>query len=451
MPVFAPLPFRERAVTSSQIPLGREGMTKSSKLASILGEQIQEMPQEEGIVYMRDKDTDQVLIRGGTLECLIGKVITGAEEGKPFTDTFLITYRSFTNPPDLFELLVRKYAETFSEGDAGDINQDRVRLKILSFFRNWVDKFFHDWEEFPELLGKYRKWLSNDVLGAQAKVGQQLGDAVERKTLRNGTTRAENMFDEPAPKPVIPPFGFSKVTDVDATEIARQFCLVESRLFQSIKPKEYLGKGWESKNKDVIAPNLSAFINHFNRMGNWVAATVVEAPDDKKRSQVIEYWIKVADKLYDMNNFAGVMEMVGGLGSTSVVRLKKAWKGVSRNKKNTWEKLRGLMSPDKSFASYRNCIRQAHAPLVPYLGVYMQDMVFIEDGNPNYLKEYPTCINFHKGRLLAAIIKDIQQHQMAPYNIEPVEAVIDFMALQQPDPEPVLYKKSLLIQPREAE
>lgn len=44
------------------------------------------------------------------------------------------------------------------------------------------------------------------------------------------------------------------------------------------------------------------------------------------------------------------------------------------------------MSPQKSFANYRQCIRSAHAPLIPYLGVYMQDMVFLEDGNPDYLK-----------------------------------------------------------------
>ncbi len=37
--------------------------------------------------------------------------------------------------------------------------------------------------------------------------------------------------------------------------------------------QEFLGKSWEAKNKDVVAPNLSAFIAHFNRMGSWVATT----------------------------------------------------------------------------------------------------------------------------------------------------------------------------------
>lgn len=106
-----------------------------------------------------------------------------------------------------------------------------------------------------------------------------------------------------------------------------------------------------------------------------------------------------------MNNFTGLMEIIGGLGATSVNRLKKAWKGVSRNKMKTWDRLREYMSPQKAFANYRACIRTAHAPLIPYLGVYMQDMVFIEDGNPDFLKDQPDYINFHKRRQLADIIK----------------------------------------------
>lgn len=90
-----------------------------------------------------------------------------------------------------------------------------------------------------------------------------------------------------------PPAGFYKVTEVDPTELARQLCLIESRLFQAIKPKEYLGKAWERKDKEVVAPNLTAFILHFNRIGNWIAHSVIECPDEKKRIATIEYWIKV--------------------------------------------------------------------------------------------------------------------------------------------------------------
>ena len=67
------------------------------------------------------------------------------------------------------------------------------------------------------------------------------------------------------------------------------------------------------------------------------------------------------------------------------------------------------------------------------------------------LQDYPTYINFHKRKLLADVIRDIQKHQLAPYNLEPVEEIIDFIALAQPEAEETLYQKSLLICPREAD
>lgn len=62
----------------------------------------------------------------------------------------------------------------------------------------------------------------------------------------------------------------------------------------------------------------------------WVATTIIEVQDERKRPSVIEFWIKVAEKLAEMNNFLGVMEMIGGLGNNAVARLKKTWKNVSK-------------------------------------------------------------------------------------------------------------------------
>lgn len=38
------------------------------------------------------------------------------------------------------------------------------------------------------------------------------------------------------------------------------------------------------------------------------------------------------------------------------------------------------------------------------------------------------------------------QHQLAPYNLEELAEVVDFLALQNPDPEEKLYQRSLAIQ-----
>ncbi len=108
------------ALLEGAVPLPGATTRPGSKLSAILGEKVQEMPQEEGLVFMRDKDSDVVLIRGGErccglcvvltleqtgrVEALIDKLIMDKGEGKAYEDSFLITYRSFIQPPDLFEV-----------------------------------------------------------------------------------------------------------------------------------------------------------------------------------------------------------------------------------------------------------------------------------------------------------------------------------------------------------
>jgi len=53
-------------------------------------------------------------------------------------------------------------------------------------------------------------------------------------------------------------------------------------------------------------------------------------------------------------------------------------------------------------------------PLLPYIGVYLTDLTFIEDGNPN-LKG--GLINFQKHRMCAEVLRQIRLYQQTPYNL----------------------------------
>lgn len=78
----------------------------------------------------------------------------------------------------------------------------------------------------------------------------------------------------------------------------------------------------------------------------------------------------------------------------------------------------------------------------------MQDLVFIEDGNTDFLKDNPDWVNFHKRRLVADVIRDLQQYGQAPYNLWTVDEVAKFIASAHVEKEEALYSKSLLLQPR---
>ena len=102
------------------------------------------------------------------------------------------------------------------------------------------------------------------------------------------------------------------------------------------------------------------------------------------------------------------------------------------------------MSPNKSYGNYRREIRNRKPPTVPYLGVFMKDMVFIEDGNKDFLNE--VFINFYKRKLLSDVIREIQQFQQEPYNLRTIPEIRIFLQKIDTINENLLYERSLSVE-----
>ena len=46
-------------------------------------------------------------------------------------------------------------------------------------------------------------------------------------------------------------------------------------------------------------------------------------------------------------------------------------------------KMENIMNIEQSHHNYREAVRNANPPVIPYLGVSLKDLTFIEDGNRN--------------------------------------------------------------------
>ncbi|MED6265642.1 Ras-specific guanine nucleotide-releasing factor 2, partial [Characodon lateralis] len=86
-------------------------------------------------------------------------------------------------------------------------------------------------------------------------------------------------------------------------------------------------------------------------------------------------------------------------------------------------------------------------PCVPYLGMYLTDLAFIEEGTPNFTEE--GLVNFSKMRMISHIIREIRQFQQTPYRIEHQPKVTQYlMDKTLTMDEDMLYDLSLKIEPR---
>lgn len=56
------------------------------------------------------------------------------------------------------------------------------------------------------------------------------------------------------------------------------------------------------------------------------------------------------------------------------------------------------MSSDGRFRSLRDALHRCDPPCIPYLGLYLTDLSFIEEGTPNFTQD--GLLNFSKMRMV---------------------------------------------------
>ena len=128
--------------------------------------------------------------------------------------------------------------------------------------------------------------------------------------------------------------------------------------------------------------------------------------------------------------------------------MKKTWEGLGQKTQNRWEEFKTLFKVDKNSHNIRHALSQAITPCIPHLGIFLADLTFIEDGNPNTLRD---MVNFLKRRMIAERIRWIQQYQQISYNLRPVGVIQEYLqAKLKVVDEDSLWKLSTIVEPRSA-
>ena len=140
------------------------------------------------------------------------------------------------------------------------------------------------------------------------------------------------------------------------------------------------------------------------------------------------------------------------MSTAPISRLKRTWDQVPQRTLSTLESHRRLMGSTKNFSDYRETLHLANPPCIPFFGVYLTDLTFIEDGIPGIIKK-SNLINFAKRAKTAEVIRDIQQYQNVPYGLQPVPELQEYVVgnLGRAGDVHEMYERSLQVEPRERE
>ncbi|KAM8828157.1 ras-specific guanine nucleotide-releasing factor 2 isoform 3-T3 [Spinachia spinachia] len=318
--------------------------------------------------------------------------------------------------------------------------------RVLNVLRHWVSKHSQDFEMSSELKMGVICLLEEvirdpDLLPQERKATSNILSALSQEEQDDAQLKIEDIL-QMAESPKAECF-----ESLSAMELAEQITLLDHIVFRGIPYEEFLGQGWMKVDKTERTPYIMKTSQHFNDMSNLVASQIMTHTDVGSRAGSIEKWLAVADICRCLNNYNGVLEITSALNRSAIYRLKKTWAKVCKQTKALMDRLQKTVSSEGRFKNLRETLKNCNPPCVPYLGMYLTDLAFIEEGTPNFTKE--GLVNFSKMRMISHIIREIRQFQQAPYRIEHQPKVTQFLLDKTlVMDEDTLYELSLKIEPR---
>nr|XP_048311856.1 ras-specific guanine nucleotide-releasing factor 2 isoform X2 [Myodes glareolus] len=318
--------------------------------------------------------------------------------------------------------------------------------RVLNVLRHWVSKHAQDFELNNELKMNVLNLLEEvlrdpDLLPQERKATANILRALSQDDQDDIHLKLEDIIQmTDCPKAEC-------FETLSAMELAEQITLLDHVVFRSIPYEEFLGQGWMKLDKNERTPYIMKTSQHFNEMSNLVASQIMNYADISSRANAIEKWVAVADICRCLHNYNGVLEITAALNRSAIYRLKKTWAKVSKQTKALMEKLQKTVSSEGRFKNLRETLKNCNPPAVPYLGMYLTDLAFIEEGTPNFTEE--GLVNFSKMRMISHIIREIRQFQQTAYRIDQQPKVIQYLLDKALIiDEDTLYELSLKIEPR---
>lgn len=213
--------------------------------------------------------------------------------------------------------------------------------------------------------------------------------------------------------------------DFNGLEIAKQFTLIESEIFCAIKPVELVNSNFSAKKAHLnLAPNVRQSLLFTNCLSEYVVESVLQPGINQKvRVNIIKTWLKIAISCLYLRNFNSLAAIITSLQSHLITRLTKVWGELSEKYTDLHEYLCCIIHPDKNYSVYRTKLRSFllsndyNIPVVPYFSLFLQDLTFVTDGNPNYRKANTflnqKLINIDKYLKITRVIADIESLQIS--------------------------------------
>jgi len=390
----------------------------------------------------KDKNKNDIL----TLEQIVIWSTHESMQDSETMETLIMTHKMFTDsltllkqlhkrffvpiPPSLLQTDDKKAIREFQSGV-----QKRIQLKVIKALRDWMKQYWsEDFDNDQEVLGFLDEWLKELSVYNQLDIHnvgcewiskwfnvvhkeKQRLQALDWEQYRQDALdvmKIHNLVEVKVP----PAFNYDKATPED---VADQITLLNYTLFSRIQRRECLHQRWKDGSNKAAAPNILSLIEQFNNFSIFVQVMVLRERTLKKRATAMRRIIKMGEHFRATRNYNSLCSVFSALKSAPIHRLKLAWSRVPDKNRQQFEEWSLIFCRDFNHRNLRTLLRKAGGnPCIPHIGVFLQDLVFIDEGNKRKMEEANfgkiEMLNFNKCVRIADRIKNLQLFQQNNYD-----------------------------------
>jgi len=330
-------------------------------------------------------------------------------------ENFVITYPIYVSTDIIFLKLIERYMIPV---DVNDVNYS-LYVKIIrdgicnvakGIIENNYQKIERDslylWKSFILSFGE------KSYIDITSKIINEMKHIVYTKNT------------PPRPQPSIPKtMTFDDLFEIKPIEISHHLAYICYKSFSQIEPQEFFGQAWSKKPE--VAINIRNVIDRFNQMSRWVTTEIVNEEKIRKRVIKLKKFIKIAYQSSVLKDFQTTMCLVAGINDGPSYRLKHTRAEIPEKYAKILQDLEQFVSPQNGYTNYKTALAKSEPPCIPYVGLYLRDLVYIEEGGGKAKKE--GYINTRKGMAIYEITQVVKKYQQVGYNCQINDQLLNYL------------------------
>ncbi|XP_071386101.1 RAS guanyl-releasing protein 2 [Centroberyx affinis] len=360
----------------------------------------------------------------------------GALKDASLVRMFLMMHPWYIPSTDMAKKLVLKFQEESCTAE--------LRTRVCHLIKYWISEFPAEFNLNPELADQIKDL--KDLLTTEGNESQSqlidIDSVPSYKWKRQVTQRVPSVSKKRK---------MSLLFDhLDSCELAEHLTYLEYKSFCKILFQDY--HSFVMHGCTVDNPILERFITLFNSVSQWIQLMVLSKPTAPQRAAVISHFIRVAQKLLQLQNFNTLMAVVGGLSNSSISRLKDTQTHISAETNKIFNGLIELVTSCGNYSQYRKRFSECAGFRFPILGVHLKDLIAVHVALPDWADKEKTRVNLAKTQQLYAILQELALIQITPPSVDANTDLLNLLtvSLDQYHTEEEIYQMSLQREPRSA-